>query len=247
MKDYKQELTDKVNEEWKSPNKFDNRSGRIFGGLVLVVIGGVFLARQFGIEFPVWLFSWSSLLIVLGIFIGARHSFKGLGWLIPIIIGGVLLMQDLYPEISFKAYIWPVLIISMGLFMIFRPRRNYHDWNWDKQTSGEEFVDATAIFGGTKRNIISKNFKGGDITNVFGGAEIDMTQADIQGTVVVDATQVFGGIKLIVPANWTIKSDVTCIFGSVEDKRKNTTTGDPNKVLHLNGTCVFGGIEIKSF
>jgi len=112
----------------------------------------------------------------------------------------------------------------------------------------EDFIDSTSIFGGVKKNIISKNFKGGDITNIMGGSEIDLTQADIHGTVRIDLTQVFGGTKLIVPSNWQVKAQMAAIFGGVEDKRSIQNTAlDPNKILVLDGTSIFGGIEIRSY
>ena len=37
---------------------------------------------------------------------------------------------------------------------------------------------------------------------MFGGAEINFMQADIQGRVELEVNQVFGGTKLIVPAHW---------------------------------------------
>jgi predicted membrane protein len=112
----------------------------------------------------------------------------------------------------------------------------------------EDFIDTTSIFGGIKKNIISKNFKGGDITNIMGGSEIDLTQADIHGTVSIDLTQVFGGTKLIVPSNWQVKAQMAAIFGGVEDKRSVQNTAlDPNKILILDGTSIFGGIEIRSY
>ncbi len=115
-------------------------------------------------------------------------------------------------------------------------------------TLSEDFIDSTSVFGGVKKNIISKNFKGGDITNIFGGSEIDLTQADINGTVAIDLTQVFGGTKLIVPSNWQVKAQMAAIFGGVEDKRSIQNAAlDPNKVLVLDGTSIFGGIEIRSY
>jgi predicted membrane protein len=112
----------------------------------------------------------------------------------------------------------------------------------------EDYIDSTSIFGGVKKNIISKNFKGGDITNIMGGSEIDLTQADINGIVTIDLTQVFGGTKLIVPSNWQVKAQMAAIFGGVEDKRSAQNTAlDPNKILILDGTSIFGGIEIRSY
>ena len=86
--------------------------------------------------------------------------------------------------------------------------------------SEEDFVDSTSIFGGAKKNIISKHFKGGDLVNIFGGTDLDLTQADFTGTAVIELTTIFGGTKLIVPSNWSIKSEAMIMFGSIEDKRK---------------------------
>lgn len=95
---------------------------------------------------------------------------------------------------------------------------------------------------------MNKNFKGGEATSVFGGTELNLMQADINGHVVFELTQIFGGAKLILPAHWEIKSEIVNIFGGVEDKRPvQSVTNDPNKVIVLKGTSIFGGIEIRSY
>ena len=64
----------------------------------------------------------------------------------------------------------------------------------------------------------------------------------------LEVNNVFGGTKLIVPSNWDIKNEVTTVFGGIEDKRNlNSTTPDAGKILFLNGTCVFGGIEVTNY
>ena len=96
--------------------------------------------------------------------------------------------------------------------------------------------------------ILSKNFKGGDIVNIFGGSEIDLTQADMTTPAILEVTAIFGGATLIVPSNWAIKSEAVTIFGGIGDKRKIVpTTESPTKTLVLKGTMIFGGMEIKSY
>ena len=94
---------------------------------------------------------------------------------------------------------------------------------------------------------LSKNFKGGDITIFMGGAELNLSQADIQGTAALDITQIMGGTKIVVPPHWTIRSELTSVFGSIEDKRQNIGIPNPEKVLIIDGTSVFGGIEIRNY
>jgi predicted membrane protein len=115
-------------------------------------------------------------------------------------------------------------------------------------TMSEELIESVSVFGGTKRSIISKNFKGGEITSILGGSEINLSQADIQGKAFLEINQLFGGTKLIIPSNWQVQAESTAILGSVEDTRiGNNSNVDPNKTLVIEGTSVFGGISIKSY
>ena len=85
------------------------------------------------------------------------------------------------------------------------------------------------------------------MVSIFGGVEIDLTQADFNGQITIEMTQIFSGAKLIIPPHWQIRSEMIAIFGGIEDKRPPQTYYDENKVLILNGTTFFGGLEIKSY
>ena len=237
------------------------RSNNMLTGVFILIIGIAALLKATLTDFPDWLFSWQILLIAFGMFIGLRHNFRGPSWLILVLIGGIFLLNEIYPEISFRRYLWPIAIIIVGLFVILRPRRGWK-LNPNKKTEGvsdsvftedidyskDDFIDSTSIFGGSKRIIISKQFKGGDLVNIFGGNELDLSQADFTGVAVIEITTIFGGTKLLVPSNWSVKSEAVTIFGGIEDKRRmQTITENPEKTLVLRGTVIFGGIDIKSF
>ena len=114
--------------------------------------------------------------------------------------------------------------------------------------TGDDHLDAVAIFGGVKKIIFSKNFQGGEIVNVFGGSELDFTQADINGRVYIDITQIFGGTKIIVPSHWMVISDVSSVFAGFDDKRIRTSAPlDNSKILVFKGISVFAGIDIRSY
>jgi hypothetical protein len=109
-------------------------------------------------------------------------------------------------------------------------------------------VKSTCIFSGAKKVILSKHFKGGELVNIFGGCEIDLTQADMTSPAVVDVTAIFGGATLVVPSNWAIRSEAVTIFGGIGDKRKIMPSNEsPARTLVIRGTMVFGGMEIKSY
>lgn len=247
-----------------------HRRGKILGGLIVVGIGSLFLAREMGMYMPHWIFSWKVMLIVIGIFVGVKHSFRKTGWIIPIIIGSAFLLRDNFPELAISHYIWPIAIIFFGLMIMFKPRRKgcgnhraYRRWSrhqnwqhkseqwaaWQEKKNSDNYLELNTVFGGIEKNIITKDFKGGEINVVFGGAEIDMTQADFTGRIELEIHTVFGGTKLIVPPHWEIKSEITAVLGSVEDKRKiiRDLSVNASKILVLRGDVVFGGIEIQSY
>jgi predicted membrane protein len=243
--------------------KQSNRS-HIWTGLFLLLVGGALILRMNNPEIPSWIVSWQMLLIALGVFLGLKHRFHGPAWFVLILIGGFFLYADLNPEVEARKYILPVVLITIGMFIIFRPsawknrRRCYPrkpDGPGGEETplqAGEsitdDYVDTTAIFGGAKKNIISKNFRGGDLVNIFGGTELDLTRADFSGLAEIELTTIFGGTKLIVPSNWNVRSEAVTLFGGLEDKRNMSNAAeDPAKTLVLKGTVIFGGIELKSY
>lgn len=113
--------------------------------------------------------------------------------------------------------------------------------------SDEDFLNSTAIFSEEKKIVTSRNLQGGEVVNIFGGTDINLIQADVQGPIVIDIFQIFAGTKLIVPANWKVHSKVVSIFGEVDDRRFfQESVKDDRKIIYLKGTSIFGGITIKS-
>jgi len=198
---------------------------------ILMVIGAAFLVNEFSPDLMQKGYIWPAVLIVLGIFFIIRPN-RHRRW------------ND-YVNNKVESKIDEAV---MGNAEPSNVKTDTLKSELAPSILSEDYIDSTSIFGGVKRNIISKNFRGGDITNIMGGSEIDLTQADINGIVTIDLTQVFGGTKLIVPSNWQVKAQMAAIFGGVEDKRSIQNMAlDPNKILVLDGTSIFGGIEIRSY
>ena len=247
---------------WEDRMQRHDGKGHIWTGLFLLAIGGLALARSMGVPVPNWLFSWQMLLIAIGLFIGFKKGFRDGGWFIPILIGGFFMANEFIMEGEMRRYIWPLILIIVGAFFIFRPRRTCYGLSQKKDGTPSEtiapagehsytqddIIDNVNIFSGTKKVILSKNFKGGDIVNIFGGSEIDLTQADMTSPAILEVTAIVGGATLIVPSNWAIKSEAVTIFGGIGDKRKMPSLAvSPEKKLVLKGTMIFGGMEIKSY
>lgn len=247
----------------------NRQRSRVAGGLLLIIIGGLFLYRELnpGI-LPDWLFSWKMLLVVIGLHIGISNGLRGFFWLWMIAGGLALAIGDTYPQLHLRTIGWPVLVILIGISFLLRPKQRFRHYKhkhyhrryqeayrnkWmdegEAPQTHEDYIEVVSVFGQIKKNSISKSFKGGDVVALFGGAKINLSQADIEDTAYLELTAVFGGVQLVVPPHWKIKSDATAVFGGIDDKRQSSQdfSGGPEKTLVLQGTVFMGGIEIRSF
>lgn len=256
-------------------NKTENQSGKIWAGLFIIGIGAVLLLRNVGLDLPRWLFSWSTLLMVIGFFIGLKHRFRHSGWIIMVLIGGYFTLEKAFDfDFDFHRVTLPVFLVLLGLYLIFRPKYNFKENYFerreresslnetgedfddvkhkyateDRATNAQDYIDSVNVFGGSHQIVYSKNFKGGEITAVFGGCDVNLTQADFEGQVEIDVTAIFGGCKIVVPAGWQVKSEVTSVFGGLDDKRgvQPGVEGD-RKLLVIRGIALFGGVDIRNF
>ncbi len=243
-----------------------HRRGKVFGGLLIVGAGILFLARELGADIPYWVLSWKMFLLAIGATIFVKNPFR-FGGVIVMLIGLAFLLGDIRPGLHIGKFIWPVVLILVGIFTIFKPRHRHHNkWRrmgnryrqrWEKQhgewaasTSGDSYIEINSVFSGVKKNIISKDFKGGEINAVFGGSEINLSQADFTGKVSLEVHAVFGAVKLIIPPHWELQqSEISAVMGSIEDKRplQNNVQNTEPKILVLSGDVVFGGIQIHCY
>ena len=110
-----------------------------------------------------------------------------------------------------------------------------------------DYLDSTAFFSGVKRTVLSKDFKGGKVSNVFGSTEIDLTGADLNGTAILDLSLVFGEVTIAVPADWRVDADISQLLAVVDDYRNDVyKTRNSEKVLILKGSSVCGSIELHN-
>lgn len=237
-----------MDENWEK----NNRNSKILGGLLVIGAGALILIKQLGMPIPGFLLSWEMILIAIGSVMLVKHNFKKPGAYIMIAIGSVFLLHDFMPNVIEPKFIWPILIIALGISMILKPFTKKKAIVNDQSFSDipkEDYVNSAAFFGGITKRVVTKNFQGATISSVFGGNEINLSQADFSNEVVIDVTCVFGGVNLIVPSHWKIKSDLTTVFGGIDDQRPASSDAgsEEEKTLILKGKCVFGGIEIHSY
>lgn len=235
-----------------SENK--KRKNKQWFGLLLMLVGILFLGNTLDLPLPEWLFSWPMLLIGIGIFSGIANKFKDWSWLIMVGIGFIFIIDDITgKDIKAFSLLIPFVMIYYGLKFMLKKDKKVHvfdeetgDVKEDVNYEGE--LSMTAVFAGNKKIIVNKNFKGGEIISVFGGNELNLINADFNGTVKLEIISIFAGTKLIVPSNWIIKSEMVSVFGGLDDKRnQNVASASGDKILLIEGTNIFGGIDIRSY
>lgn len=229
--------------------QFRSRS-HIVVGVLIIFIGALLLFDAMDV-IPLWMrdffFRWQFIVVAVGLISLITNRNKAPG--IIVIAAGLFFLAPEYFE-DVRRYIIPVAIILIGLAIV--ARRGIKGYYISEEFSGSnpDFIDIVAIFSGGERLVTSRNFKGGKATAVFGGAEINMLNADLASQdVVIEATAVFGGITIIVPNAWEVVVDVDSVFGGFADKRifSSDQRLNPEKRLFIKGAVVFGGGEIKSY
>jgi predicted membrane protein len=224
----------------------------LFWGAFLVLGGVALLLDHMGIISVdrLWRF-WPLLLVCAGI--PNIMSRERRLWGILLITGGVLFQLN---ELGIGHFrwndIWPILLIATGLMLMWgaiegRRKPSSPSGGGDPRTT----LNEVAIFGGIERRVTSQDFQGGHINAVFGGIEIDLTDANMQADeATLEINAIFGGVELRVPETWQVAFRGTPIFGGIADKTlrrgSQPPTALPTRVLVLTGAVIFGGVEIKN-
>lgn len=242
--------------------QYNSGSNNLSIGVILLIIGSILLLDRMDVIDFSWVFSWPFILIGIGIFSIVRHGFSNGFGLIMLLVGSFFLLrrEGLIPS-EYYDYLLPGGIILIGLYLIFRRSSKYGTPKVDSDKEFEpnigisdakvvesDYIRAEAVFASVQRRLITKDFKGGKITTAFGGADIDLSKAEIKDSAVLDVEVTFGGLKLIIPPHWEIQADVSNVFSGIEDKRAFPSVDEADrKTLYIKGSVNFGGLEFKSY
>ena len=146
-------------------------------GVLVIVIGFMILLHQFQMipeQLEHIVYSWQMLLIVLG-FYNLFFSQCRVFCYILISVGGFFILPEIFTlPYNFARNFWPIILIIVGLFIVFRSGfKKREPINMKIDETDSQFIEEFNVFSGSEKKISMKNFRGGKITSIFGGSEID--------------------------------------------------------------------------
>ncbi len=229
-------------------NSEASRVGLVWGAL-LVTAGIALLLDHLGIITIGSIFRFWPMIIV---FFGVGHLLtpSNRTWgAILIVVGTLFQLNSLGITHVHFADLWPLAIIAVGLILMWGALKGP---SLPKSSADSpDMFNAVAIFSGCERRVKSQNFKGGRATSIFGGVELDLRDAKIEGDeATIEVNCIFGGAEIRVPDSWNVNSKSIPILGGFSDKTHISSAEDPaggkRKTLVVTGVVVFGGVEIDN-
>lgn len=222
-------------------------------GVILLIIGGIWFANESGVSFPIWMFGFHNVFLLIGIYKLFKNGYNQFGAYVWILISLVLMLEH-FLSWEFRQYFLPLFLVVLGLTLIFNPIR----W-WRKRNSNIESVDEIndkhaidngvsiqVFMGGVQKTITSNEFQGGTIYCFMGGVEVFFANSTFQDSPIIEISNTMGGVELYLPANWEIKNNLSVYLGGVKDNRnKSKVESTSKKYIQLKGTVIMGGVEIK--
>lgn len=256
------EIHQRISTGRDSQNRRVRRSNGIIPGIILVVIGTIFLLDHLGVvrADTLWRF-WPLAIVAVGLLKLSQRGEQALG--VGFIVVGAIVQLHEFGLIGLSwGTIWPFILILAGIALIWSrffdtprmpgmPAMPGMPGTLSSGGNSRDTVNEYALFGGVERRISINNFRGGNVNAVFGGVELDFRSADIEGeeaTIYVEA--VFGGIEIVVPERWNVVFQVQSIFAGYSDETRQPLPDAigtaPRKTLVLHGRATFGGITVKN-
>jgi predicted membrane protein len=231
-------------------NRFRNQRRVLFGAFIIIIGALSLLDNLHVFDAREVLHFWPMAFVALGglkIFQTRNPS----GYLVGaalIAVGVVLTLQSM-GIVAFRwRDWWPVLLIAGGIVVIsrgiFGRRLTRDDRNLRTVVASESYVDAVAVMSGNKTKNDSQDFRGGEITAVMGGIELDLRQASIQADATIHVFAMWGGIVIRVPGDWSVVTNGVPLLGGIDDK--TVPPASPAKRLVIEGYAIMGGVEIKN-
>jgi hypothetical protein len=216
--------------------------GRLAVGLVFIVVGLVLTFDQAGVlNVDGFGRFWPLLLIGIGI-VKVRQPIedgqRAVGAAL-LVVGGLF---QLLSVLSWGRG-WPLVFVAAGGLLLWqaieRPRAP------DPGPDTSPVVSELVLLGGSKRTLRVADFRGGYVTAVLGGIELDLRQCRMSApSATLDVVAFWGGIDLKVPPEWSVDGKVVPLMGGFDQKPSGPVGPGQGPRLVVRGYAVMGGVVI---
>jgi predicted membrane protein len=212
---------------------------RIALALVLIAIGLVFSLDSTGVLGREGVGRWWPLLLIgVGIIKvrQPREDGQRAAGMAFLLLGGLFQLTSLLVSASS----WALLMVAFGAFLLWQGVEGRQA----EAVSESPYLDDMALIGHLRRSHHSVDFRGGSVTAVMGGVELDLRKATLtSGTAYLDVFAFWGGIEITVPAGSSVDARVVPVMGAFENK-VDSPSGGPRLVVR--GHAIMGAVMIRS-
>jgi hypothetical protein len=211
-------------------------------GAAVVLLGLLLLVRTTGVYDTGGLLLYApSLLVLVGVVSLALHGLRNATGALTLVVVGGLWQTVALGYLTWGEVVawWPVLLVAFGLSLLVRRVGRA------PAATTDDTVGLVALFGGRDQRVASRAFRGGDLTVLFGGLDLDLRDAEpAERPVRVGVTAAFGGVEIAVPGDWNVRMDVVPILGGAEDERRREPRDHDDLDLVVEGFVAFGGVSV---
>lgn len=163
-----------------------------------------------------------------------------------IIVGLIIILLGLSVLFGVDIPIFQILFALLIIWLGVRILTGGGGWtvgSSQESTSRENRVKAVLVFSGMNRKLVSEGFEGGEIVAVFGGGDLDLSEAKAgNNNMKITVVTVFGSVKIIAPTSWRVETEGIGILGGYNNRTVGKETA--KSVLRIDGVAIFGGVDI---
>jgi len=222
---------------------------RLIAGILVFLLGGVFLADQVGgVSAESARALWPIGIVAVGLVVVMQRDTVGrLVGALHLVVGIWLLCNNLgWWGYSFWDT-WPYLPVAFGAWMLYRvnllreregpPGAGLGTaGRFDQRVTDSPAVGALSFLNGVERVASGSRLENGDFHSVLGACDVDLSDAGGIDGAVIDTFAVLGSVGITVPPGCKVDNRVLPLLGRVDNACGDATGGA--------GTVVVRGVSL---
>jgi predicted membrane protein len=240
-------VVDNYNEGVKGMDGKVKFSPQIVLGIIVLTVGVILLLDRLDVlSSRDYLQYWPVLVILYGVSrLTQPCGSRGFGIAVTII--GLILLMDTLEIVDVGFWdLWPLILVMIGGSIVWRAMSSRRGWVDMASADTDSFVRSFAFMAGIERSNSSQDFRGGELSAIMGGIELDLRNAVIkEEQAVLDVYALWAGIEIRVPEEWNVVASGVPLMGGLEDKTRRVKQ-EKGKTLLVRGTYIMAGLEIRN-